>query len=99
MFGFGSEEEKKVAEASLVDVFRKELKDSLKDISEEYKMNLRAKDLEIEEYKRIIAYYEEAFATIRKMLVNQEKISDKSIEVLNSLQALSGRSCGDGEAE
>ena len=99
MFGFGSEEEKKVAEASLVDVFRKELKDSLKDISEEYKMNLRAKDLEIEEYKRIIAYYEEAFATIRKMLVNQEKISDNSIEVLNSLQALSGGSSGDGEAK
>ena len=99
MFGFGSEEEKKVAEASLVDVFRKELKDSIKDISEEYKMNLRAKDLEIEEYKRIIAYYEEAFATIRKMLVNQEKISDNSIEVLNSLQALSGGSSGDGEAK
>lgn len=99
MFGFGSEEEKKAAEVSLVDVFRKELKDSLKDISEEYKMNLQAKDLEIEEYKRIIAYYEEAFATIRKMLVNQEKISDKSIEVLNSLQALSGGSSGDGEAE
>ena len=99
MFGFGSEEEKKVAEASLVDVFRKELKESLNAISEEYKMNLQAKDLEIEEYKRIIAYYEEAFATIRKMLVNQEKISDKSIEVLNSLQALSGGSNGDGEAE
>lgn len=99
MFGFGSEEEKKAAEATLVDVFRKELKDSLNDISEEYKMNLRTKDLEIEEYKRIIAYYEEAFATIRKMLVNQEKISDKSIEVLNSLQALSGGSSGDGEAK
>lgn len=99
MFGFGSEEEKKAAEVSLVDVFRKELKDSLKDISEEYKMNLQAKDLEIEEYKRIIAYYEEAFATIRKMLVNQEKISDKSIEVLNSLQALSGGNSGDGEAK
>lgn len=99
MFGFGSEEEKKAAEASLVEVFRKELKDSLNDISEEYKMNLQAKDLEIEEYKRIIAYYEEAFATIRKMLVNQEKISDKSIEVLNSLRALSGGSSGDGEAE
>lgn len=99
MFGFGSEEEKKVVEASLVEVFRKELKDSLNDISEEYKMNLQAKDLEIEEYKRIIAYYEEAFATIRKMLVNQEKISDKSIEVLNSLQALSGGNSGDGEAE
>lgn len=99
MFGFGSEEEKKVAEASLVDVFRKELKESLNAISEEYKMNLQAKEMEIEEYKRIIAYYEEAFATIRKMLVNQEKISDKSIEVLNSLQALSGGNSGDGEAE
>lgn len=99
MFGFGSEEEKKVAEASLVDVFRKELKESLNAISEEYKMNLQAKEMEIEEYKRIIAYYEEAFATIRKMLVNQEKISDKSIEVLNSLQALSGGSSGDGEAK
>lgn len=99
MFGFGSEEEKKVVEASLVDVFRKELKESLNAISEEYKMNLQAKEMEIEEYKRIIAYYEEAFATIRKMLVNQEKISDKSIEVLNSLQALSGGNSGDGEAE
>lgn len=99
MFGFGSEEEKKAAEVSLVDVFRKELKDSLNEISEEYKMNLQAKEMEIEEYKRIIAYYEEAFETIRKMLVNQEKISDKSIEVLNSLRALSGGSSGDGEAE
>lgn len=99
MFGFGSEEEKKAAEVSLVDVFRKELKESLNAISEEYKMNLQAKDMEIEEYKRIIAYYEEAFETIRKMLVNQEKISDKSIEVLNSLKALSGGSSSDGEAK
>ena len=100
MFGFGNEEENKVAdELSVVEVFRNELKDSLKDISEEYQKNLQAKDAQIEEYKRIIAYYEEAFLSIRKVLVNQEKITDKSLDLIKSFAKVPGIRGGDGDAE
>ena len=77
--------------------FNNEDKKNIRKVSEEYQEVIKAKDLQIEEYKRIIAYYEEAYSSIRKVLANQERISDKSLEFLDSLQSMNKISGDDGD--